>query len=156
MSEIRTLVTFQNSAFNTSEPKNYFINACCYGDDVARWLIEQLRSRGMQTDAEPGQEDFGWYFGFRAGVTDYQFVIGHRPGDSSDPAVWIGWLERKTGLLGSMFGGRQRGLQLEGVRAIHSVLSSSPQVSSIRWHHQQDFDAGKEDEGQTEPTAASP
>lgn len=154
MSQIRTLVTFQSSAFNTTERKDYFINDCCYGDDVARWLMEQLRGRGIQTDAEPGQEDFGWYFGFRVGDTDYHFVIGHRPADGSDPAVWIGWLERKAGLLGSMFGGRKRGIQPDGARAIHSVLSSSPQVSSVRWHHQQDFDAGREDNGQTEPTAA--
>ncbi len=59
MSEIRTVVTFQSPAFNTSERKDYFINDGCYGDDLARWLIEQLRSRGVQTDAEPGQEDFG-------------------------------------------------------------------------------------------------
>ena len=77
MSELRTLVTFQSSAFNTSERKDYFINDCCYGDDVARWFIEQLRKRDVQTDAEPGQEDFGWYFGFRVGDTDYQLAIAH-------------------------------------------------------------------------------
>ena len=147
-------VIFKSRAFNTTQRKEYFINDCCYGDDVARWLIEQLRSRGVQTDAEPGQEDFGWYFGFRVGDTDYHFVIGHRPADGGDPAVWIGWLERKTGLLGSLFGARKRRIQSDGTRTIHSVLSSSPQVTSIRWHHQQDFDAGKEDNGQTEPTAA--
>ncbi len=154
MSEIRTVVTFQSPAFNTSERKDYFINDCCYGDDLARWLIERLRSRGVQTDAEPGQEDFGWYFGFRAGDTDYQFVIANRPAGGSDPAVWIAWLERKTGLLGSMFDGRRRGVQPDAVRAVHSVLSSSPQISSIRWYHKQDFDAGREENGQTEPTAA--
>ena len=108
----------------------------------------------MQTDAEPGQEDFGWYFGFRVGDTDYHFVLGYRPaGGGGDRAVWICWLERKAGLHGSMFGARKRGIQPDGTRAIHSVLSSSPQISSIRWHHQQDFDAGKEDNGQAEPTA---
>ncbi len=154
MSEIRPIVTFQSPAFNATERKDYFINDGCYGDDVARWLIEQLRARSVQTDAEPGQEDFGWHFGFRVGDTDYHFLIGYRPAGSGDPAVWIGWLERKTGLLGSMFGGRKRGLRAEGALAIHSVLSSSPQVSNVRWHYQQDFDAGREDNGQIEPTAA--
>src|SRR6185295_1206465 len=115
MSGIRTLVTFQSPAFNGTERRDYFINDCCYGDDVARWLIEQLRSRGLQTDDEPGQEDFGWYFGFKVGGTGYHFVIGHRPADGQDPAVWIGWLERKAGVLGSMFGARERGIQPEGV-----------------------------------------
>ena len=40
MSDIRTVVTFQSSAFNTSERKDYFINNCCYGDDVARVIAE--------------------------------------------------------------------------------------------------------------------
>ena len=152
MSEIRTLVTFQSPAFNTTERRDYFINDCCYGDDVARWLMEQFRSRGFQTDAEPGQEDFGWYFGFRVGDTDYQFVIGHRPADGSDPAVWIGWVERKAGLIGSMFGARKRGIEPEAVTTIHSVLLSMPQVSDIKWHLKQDFDSGKEELGQTQPT----
>jgi hypothetical protein len=153
MPEIRTLVTFQSPAFNATERRDYFINDCCYGDDVARWLIEQLRARGVQTDAEPGQEDFGWYFGFRIGDTDYHFVIGHRPSDGGDPAVWIGWLERKAGLFRSMFGRHKRCIRPEGVHAIHSVLSSSPQVSNVSWHHQHDFNAGREDNGQTEPIA---
>lgn len=150
---IRTVVTFQSLAFNTTERRDYFINDGCYGDDVARWLIEQLRARGIRTDDEPGQEDFGWYFGLRAGDIDYQFVVGHRPADGSDPGVWIGWLERKAGLLGSLFGARKRGIRPDGARAIHSVLSASPQISHVRWHHRQDFDAGREDNGQTEPIA---
>jgi hypothetical protein len=66
----RTLVTFKSSAFNTSEPKPYFINPGCYGDDVAKWLTRELRGRGFKTDEEPGQEDFGWYFNFEHGDTD--------------------------------------------------------------------------------------
>ena len=154
MNEVRTVVTFESSAFNTSERKDYFINDCCYGDDMAHWLMKQLRSGGNQTDAEPGQEDFGWYFAFRAGDVEYQFIIGHRPADGDDPAVWIGWLERKQGLLGSLFGGRKRGIQPEAVRLLHSVLSSSPEVTSIRWHYQPEFDAGREENGNTEPTSA--
>jgi len=38
---VRRNVIFQSTAFNTSQPKDYFINDCCYGDDVARWLMER-------------------------------------------------------------------------------------------------------------------
>jgi hypothetical protein len=31
--QIRTVVTFNSSAFNTTQPKSYFINDCCFGDD---------------------------------------------------------------------------------------------------------------------------
>lgn len=63
----KTEVYFLSSAFNCTQPKDYFINDCCFGDDVARWLIQQLRTQGVQT-AEPGQEDFGWYFTFYVGA----------------------------------------------------------------------------------------
>ena len=140
-SKIRTIVTFENPAFNTTERREYFINECCYGEDMAHALMSQLKSLGYQTDTEPGQEDFGWYFGFRAGRTDYQFVIGHRPGDECGPAVWIGQVERKAGLIASIFGARNRGIQPAAVSAVHSAISSLAQVSNIRWHQKEDFDA---------------
>ena len=150
-SMIRTVVTFENPAFNTTERREYFINDCCYGDDLAHALMEQLQSRGYQTGTEPGQEDFGWYFGFRAGQSDYQFVIGHRPADESGPAVWIGWVERKAGLIGSIFGARNRGIQPAAVNAMHSAISALAQMSNIRWHRKEDFDAGREKLGRAQP-----
>ena len=80
MAEIRTVVTFQSPEFNTKEQKEYFINEGCFGDDLAHSMMDLLRACGVQTDKEAGQEDFGWYFGFRVGETDYQFVIGYRLG----------------------------------------------------------------------------
>jgi hypothetical protein len=91
MAKIRTLVTFESPAFNTTERRDYFINEGCYGDDLARSLIEQFRSRGVQTEAKPGQEDFGWYFGFTSATqtTNLSSVI-------VQPTVAI----RQSGLVG--------------------------------------------------------
>jgi hypothetical protein len=44
-SEIKTAVTFESTAFNMAEPRDYFINPCCFGDDVAIWLIGELRKQ---------------------------------------------------------------------------------------------------------------
>src|SRR5437588_675097 len=93
----KTMVTFKSSAFNMSEPRDYFINPCCFGDDVAIWLTKQLRTKGYQASEAPGQEDFGWYFTFRASEIEHCFLIGHRPGDGKNEGEWIGWLERKRG-----------------------------------------------------------
>ena len=149
---VRRNVIFQSDAFNTSEPKEYFINECCFGDDVARWLMEQLRARGIQTDPEPGQEDFGWYFGFRLGEVGYCLVIGYRPGDDGKPGDWMGTVERHAGLLGSIFGARKRDIEAEAVEAIHAALASSPQISSVRWFT--DEDSKREENGQPTPTTA--
>ena len=144
-------VIFRSDAFNTSEAKDYFINECCFGDDLARWLIEQLRARGVHAESEPGQEDFGWYLTYRVGDTDYDFVIGSRGGEN-DRHEWLGWVERSAGFFGSLVGARKRGIKPEGVEVIHAILSSSPQFSDVRWFANEDFD--KEENGQTTPIVA--
>ena len=60
----KTLATFKSNLFNSTETKDYFINPNCFGDDVAKWLLQELRAKGIKTDKEPGQEDFGWFFDF--------------------------------------------------------------------------------------------
>ena len=86
----KAMVTFKSSAFNMSEPRDYFINPGCFGDDVAIWLIKQLRTKGYQASEPPGQEDFGRYFTFRVSEIEHCFVIGHRPGDRKNEGERIG------------------------------------------------------------------
>ena len=149
--EIRTVVTFERAAFNMTEPKEYFINPCCFGDDVAEWLIAELRKQGMKADEKPGQEDFGWYLNFEAAGIEHTFVIGHRPNGETEAGTWIGGLERTRGLIGTILGGRKRGIQPSAAEAIHRVLSGSPLVQDVRWYFQGDFDSGNEDLGASSP-----
>ena len=78
---MRTIATFKSDSFNKAEPKDYFINECCYGDDLAKWLILRLREGGIKTEDEPGQEDFGWYFNFEVQAGKHSCIMGFRPGD---------------------------------------------------------------------------
>jgi len=149
----KTVVTFKSSAFNTSEQREYFINPGCFGDDVAKWLGEQLRSRGYQAADAPGQEDFGWYLSFTVSGIEHCFVIGHRPGNEEDEGVWIGWLERSRSYVASVLGGRQRDIQPSAARAVHEILSSSPQIRNVRWHLRRDFDSGREEIGTPTPSS---
>jgi hypothetical protein len=153
---MRTLVTFKSDAFNTSETKDYFINPQCFGDDVAKWLIQELSARGFQADSEPHQEDFGWYLTFRAGGAQHDLVIGFRPSDASSDRCWIGWLERKRGFLGSLLGGRNRGVQAAAVGAIHEILSRSPEIREVRWHLRTEFDRGNAASALDGPDALPP
>lgn len=143
----RTLVAFYSSNFNTTESKPHYINPECYGDDVAEWMRDQLRNRGVSVDARIGQEDFGWYLGFRHGEYKYNFILGYHP-----DGYWLGWLERQWGLVGSLIGLRKKGIRIEAANTIHDVLASSELVSKIRWHYQKDFDAVREDFGGCDPT----
>jgi hypothetical protein len=142
--DTRTLVTFQSDAFNTSEPKDYFINECCFGADLAAWMINELRSRKYETDATPGQEDFGWYLGFKVSGVGHFFILGYRE-DTDESGTWIGWVERNKLLF------RKRGVFSEATQAIHQVLSNAPQIRNVRWHYAHDFEAAHEELGTGHP-----
>lgn len=144
---VRTIVTFKSPDFNTSDNKNYFINPGCFGDDVVRWIAQELRAKGHQSLGEPGQEDFGWYLIFKVGEVRHCLVIGYRP----DDCVWIGWLERHYGPVGSLLGFRKRGIQPGAVAAIQEILCGSPRVNDVKWHFPRDFDHGREGLGKPEP-----
>jgi len=111
-------------------------------DDVAKWLISELRKDGLQTDEEPGQEDFGWYLNFEVLGASHTFIIGHRPSGESEAGTWIGWLERNRGFIASILGRRKHGIASSAVVAIHTILSRSPQIQDVLWHYQRDFDKG--------------
>jgi hypothetical protein len=148
----RTVVTFHNSRFNTSESRDYFINPCCFGDDVARWLIAQLRGEGYETDEAPGQEDFGWFFNFTVSFHKHCLVIGLQPGDDDEEATWIGWVELSRRFTPSLLG-RDGGVESAAVNAIHKALSAAPSTRNIRWHFRQEFDRNPYDPGTPMPSS---
>ncbi len=150
MTAARTVVVFRSSAFNSTEQRSYFLNEGCFGDDVARWLIAGLRAQGIPTELEPGQEDFGWSFDFFVEETPHCFVVGSRPSDDGD-IEWIGWLERKRGLLGSFVGLRSRGVLSAAAQVIHAALSSGSEIIDIRWYEQKRFDRGDDAASSAEP-----
>ncbi len=53
-------ICFRTSRFNSTIPREYFINPNCYGDDLAKWLKVKLEKSGIKIDG-PDQEDWGWY-----------------------------------------------------------------------------------------------
>ena len=144
--EVRTLVTFRSSRFNTTETKPHYINPCCFGDDVAEWVVTQLKERAVSVDESIGQEDFGWYLGFQGGLHKYQFVLGYNP-----DGYWMGWLERQRGFIGSLVGARNKGIEPEAATVLQEILNSSVDISEVHWHFRKDFDALREDLGTTTP-----
>lgn len=142
---MRTVATFRSTDFNTSEPKPYFINRGCFGDDLARWLIARLRAAGVVTEDQPRQEDFGWYFDFTVPEGPHTCVVALREPD------WVLWTERQRGLLGSLLGARSRGISPSAVGLLHGVLSTAREVTHLRWHDRQAFDAGREETADSKP-----
>jgi hypothetical protein len=125
---MKTEASFTSIAFNNTEPRPYFINEECYGDDLAKWMIARLRSLGVRTDDEPGLEDFGWYFDFWVAAGRHCCVLG-----AEHEGEWHLWLERSRGFLGSILGLRRVGIDAAAVHAVENVLSSAPEVTNFRW-----------------------
>jgi hypothetical protein len=152
VSKVRTVVAFRSDAFNCTEPREYFINECCFGDDVGAWLIRELRDRGVDVDAEPDQEDWGWYVTCRTDGSEYTVGIGFRPGDTeNDPGEWLCFIERRVGLLGRLRGERKEDMSASLPKAIDDVLKSADHVRDVRWHFKSDFDALDEAAWANEP-----
>ncbi|HVU86768.1 MAG TPA: hypothetical protein VHD36_05575 [Pirellulales bacterium] len=78
-------LVFMTDQFNCSQPQPHYINDCCYGDDLADWLAEKLRSRGYRVE-KPGQEDWGWYLYAWSAAAAYFVAIGVTPGDENCPS----------------------------------------------------------------------
>jgi len=147
MSSVLRHIIFKSNAFNTTEPKDCFINPCCFGDDLGRWMIQQLRAHGISTDNEPRQEDFGWYIVFRIGATEYFFIISYRPGDPTGD--WMCGLERNASLIGHILGRQKKGILPEAAQAIHDVLKASREIYEIRWLGDEDA----EESARSEPVS---
>ncbi len=146
----RTIVTFETTKFNTSENHAYFLNPNNFGDDLCRWMVENLHEN-VDRDTKVDQEDFGWYFNFQVAGEEYCFVCGYRQAEGTDSGTWIGWVERSVSFLASIFGGRNRNIGVAAVRAIHQVLAASPDIENIRWHFNSDFSRGNEESGVVQP-----
>lgn len=147
---MRTVAIFRSGAFNVTESKDYFINPGCFGDDVARWMMERLKARGIETDAKPGQEDFGWYFNFQTSSGPHCCVIARRPAEDPSAGEWVLWLEHSAGLIGSLLG-RRRKVSPDAVELLHQTLSGADEVADLHWHERRSFDAGDESRGAPEP-----
>ena len=124
------IVTFRSTAFNTSTPEKHFISRRAYGSDLANWLIYELARNDAAVEPMIGQRDNGWIVRFRFGGATYDFLTRYRGGPD-----WVGFLERRRGLVGRLFQRPQKNVEFAAVKLIDVVLSSSELISDIRWHY---------------------
>ena len=132
---MKTVFQFHSTSFNTKVPRDYFINPNCFGDDVARWMIEKLRQLGITTATTPEQEDFGWYLKYSINDREHCIVLGFQPNDASRGDCWIGEIERHMGFLGSILGMRHRGIDNQAIEVIDSILKSAPEILDLKWSY---------------------
>lgn len=130
---MKTIFQFRSNSFNATVPQDYFINPSCYGDDLAVWIMRKLQQDGIATSSTPEQEDFGWYFTYSIRNKEYCVVVGFQPNDVSTGDCWIGEIERHVGFVGSILGGRHRGIDEEAIAVIDDVLKAEPEIRDLEW-----------------------
>jgi hypothetical protein len=85
-------ITVETDLFEHREVKAHFINPCCFGEDFATWLKQELLrfpEPGLEI-SEPIQEDYGW--GLWVSYRDDRFWIALSyvgDGPQEAPAQWI-------------------------------------------------------------------
>ena len=76
-------ILFETDRFSASEVGERFINPCCFGEDLAEWLRQQLPRKELSLGT-PYQEDWGWEMLAQEGSRGYYLGVG---GDPKDGAV---------------------------------------------------------------------
>lgn len=136
--EKNVVVTFLSDKFNQTEPRDYFINPNCFGDDLAKYLMAMLREKGVGVEEDgPDQEDFGWYLNFIHEGQSYSCVVIHQ----EELGCWICILEYNSGLLGSFFGKRKKPVPRSTAQMFDQILQGHPDVfREVKWTNFTDSD----------------
>jgi hypothetical protein len=126
-------IVFSTNRFNLSEPREYFINDCCYGDDAARWIVARLRLRGL-TVTEPDQEDWGWYFDAQFNQADYFVGVGGNADDaaaSGNRGEWRLMIQKHRTLWERISGRNQLSEHDEFLAILKHIVVSEPDLRLV-------------------------
>lgn len=86
------LITVESEMFEHRNVKPHFINPCCFGEDFAAWLKEQLSplSRSGFTVSDPIQEDYGWGLWATHGKDPFWIALSYvGDGPQEAAAHWV-------------------------------------------------------------------
>ena len=138
---MRNHVSFRSTHFENKQTKPNFTNACCFGEDLAVWLLTQVRDLPYIL-SEPIQEDYGWgfwvgrYFWVAIGIMDED--IG------AENPEWLITVAYDPGfsLKQRLFGKPDRAAQLQICLSLHATLSAAQDITEIRWCSDGEKDCG--------------
>ena len=123
--------------FEHREVKPHFINPCCFGEDFAKWLREQLAditATGFEL-SEPIQEDYGWGFWATRGADPFWIALSFcGEGPTEEPAEWVVSVGYDPGLnvLKRLFHKPDSEALARLRTRVWQVLSSTPGIRVLR------------------------
>ncbi|HYL83777.1 MAG TPA: hypothetical protein VE263_06060 [Candidatus Angelobacter sp.] len=84
-------IIIETDLFEHREIKPHFINPCCFGEDFAAWLKQEL-SRFPELGVEvsdPIQEDYGWGLWASRGKDRFWVALSYAGDGSQETAQWV-------------------------------------------------------------------
>jgi hypothetical protein len=85
-------ITVETDLFEHKEVKPHFINPCCFGQDFAAWLkqeLSQFSKLGFEL-SQPIQEDYGWGLWASRGKDRFWIALSYvGDGPQEGPAQWV-------------------------------------------------------------------
>lgn len=135
---MRNHVSFFSTRFQSHITDPERTNSSDYGEDLAAWLLAQVRLLASQTmpftfNDAPIQEDYG--YGFWVG-SDIWVAVGIMDDSiGADNAEWVVSVAYDPGLnlKKRLFGKPDRSFQLQICQALHAALTAAPDITEIRW-----------------------
>lgn len=100
-------------------------------EELPRSLTHALKQMSVDADSHVATEDEGWAVTFRRNGVGYRFCS--RFDVTSEPLDCMGWLERDTGFLASLFGSRETHTYPDIEPIIQSALAGLPTVRGVAW-----------------------
>lgn len=98
---MRDEIRIETDLFEHREVKPHFINPCCFGEDFAVWLTNELSSLAADgfEFSEPIQEDWGWGFWALQGKDPFWVALAYAGfGPQEEPAEWVVSVNYEPGL----------------------------------------------------------
>ena len=125
---------FETSKFNLSEQQEHFINPCCFGEDLAEWLCEQLKQKGLQPNS-PAQEDWGWYTEVVSANATYSINISGNAENENVPSNLGEWrlsVEKHRTFLEKLRGKQEIERDAPLIRMLIEILEGEQEFSKVR------------------------
>jgi hypothetical protein len=126
-------ILFKTSRFNLSKVGEHFINPCCFGEDLARWLRIKLIKRSVGV-RQPYQEDWGWELPATQGNNSYYLCMSGKSDESStnkDDGEWRIIVEKKRSIAQRLRRKGKIAAKDEMVRTIEEILCAEPTVRKV-------------------------
>jgi hypothetical protein len=130
---MKTEVSFHSTAFNCGANGTKPSSGTCFGEDLGKWLIGELRNRNYVTANQPHEGHYCWCVSFDVGDVGHLVCTRFWPNDRNAGDCWHCWVERKRNFVTSLVGGRKRGILPNAVQALDAVLTSSDDIHSVEW-----------------------